>query len=198
MILITKRLKLYSMSDSGNYSTLTECLRSLKEGDQNALEVIYNKYVSPLYAYTIKHIKSKELAEEIVHDVFLKLWQSRESLRLETSFKSYLFTICRNHILNTLRRVSREAVLKDEIITAYINDYNNPETDLIFNDLLRTAQRAIKNLPPKRQLAFSLNKDEGKDYDEIALQMGISRGTVKDHLCKARKSIFGYLAENDL
>jgi RNA polymerase sigma-70 factor (family 1) len=176
---------------------MKECLKNLKKGNQIALKVIYDEYANPLFSFTRKFVKSNVLAEEIVHDVFLKLWQSRAGLKLECSFKSYLFTICRNHIINSLRRASMETSIEHEIVISYYEMHATPESELIYHDLKHVAENAISKLPPKRKLTFILNKQEGKSIDEIALELGISRGTVKDHVFKARKYIENCLAVDD-
>ncbi len=103
---------------------------ALKNGDQKAFEEIYEYFGGQLLHYSYRHVKSHELAEEIVHDVFVKLWQHREDINEESPIKPYLFTICRNHILNTLRKVSLNVTHQTEKDLEH-KESTDPENQMI-------------------------------------------------------------------
>ena len=167
---------------------------SIAGGDEGAFKCIYNKYHGSLYHYSLKFVRSDELAKEIVHDVFLKLWESRSGLKRELSLKGYLLKICKNHILNLLKRATREASIKTEILRCSGNSYNDAEGAIHYADYYRFALQAIENLPPQRQIIFRMCKIEGRSHEEVAERLGISKGTVRDHMLKASRYVKKYLS----
>ena len=170
------------------------CLvQSLRKGNEAAFRSLYERYHHRLYGYSLRFVKSPELAEGVVHDVFLKVWEKRASLRTDTSFKSYLFTIAKRRIIDLLRRASQEAEVAQEIARNLPITHCQPEQDVIYQDYLQYAHQAIAHLPPQRRLVFEICRVEGKSYEEAAQLLSISKGTVKDHIIKAKKSIRHYL-----
>jgi RNA polymerase sigma-70 factor (family 1) len=162
-------------------------------GDEKAFLIIFNEYHPGLYRLAMRFVKSPDLAADIVQDVFIKVWENRHSIDLTYSFKSYLFTIAKNHVLNILQRASREENIKKEILRHAIQFNTSNEDSVVYGDLTRVAEHAIESLPPQRKAVFRMHKDEGKDQYQIAATMGISKNTVRDHLAKANKFLRGYL-----
>lgn len=171
-------------------------IRLLSKGDEQAFSTLYKKYHSHLYYYSLKFLKSGELAEETVHDVFLKIWENRENLRSDLNFRSYLFTICKNQIVNMLLRATKEREIKAKIAHHLDTSHNDLEETVVYTDYMNLAYEAIHHLPPQRQLVFKLCREEGKSYAEIAETLNISTGTVRDHIVKAGKFIKNYLVKN--
>lgn len=171
-------------------------IQQLIQGEEPAFRILYEKYHAPLYYYTLKFLKSGALAEEVVHDVFLKIWENRKNLRTDLNFRAYLFTICKNHIVNVLLRASKEREIKNKIARHLDTSHNDLEETVVYADYMNLAYEAINHLPPQRQLVFKLCREEGKTYAEIAETLNISTGTVKDHLVKAGKFIKNYLLKN--
>lgn len=160
-----------------------------KDGDTKAFKHIYDQYKGRLFLFSLRFLKSEELAEEVVHDVFMKIWEERARLNPELSINSYLHTICKNMIFNLLKREARLRLIKAEMQNSNAGVSNNTEDVLAQREYCRLAEEAIGALPPKRRLIYRLCKEEGKSYQEAADELGISRNAVKDHLVKARKSI---------
>lgn len=182
---------------SSSYPTfLPVLIQRVRQGDEKSFELLYNEYHKDLYYFSLKFIKSNVLAEEAVHDVFLAVWQNRHSLNENLSFKSYLYAICKNHLLNVLARVSREQALKKEILYCELNYDNSTEQDIQFNEYEQLAHQAIAQLPPQRQLIFRMCRFEGKSYEDIAASLGISTGTVNDHMVKAIRYVKEYLYQH--
>lgn len=165
-------------------------------GDEHSFRCVYDKYHSNLYRYALKFVKSDELAKEVVHDVFLKVWEKRISLNSDLSLKYYLIKVCKNHVLNILAKSARENIFKKEIL--YHRDFldNNTEDSILYADYEKFANEAIARLPPQRQAIFKMCRMEGKSYQEAADNFGISKGTVRDHMLKAGRSIRKYLSIN--
>lgn len=166
----------------------------LIDGKEQAFAEAYKKYHRHIYFFSLKYLKSGELAEETVHDVFLKVWESRERLNPRLSFKAYLLTICKNHVLNLLKRASRDAAIKAEILRNRPARHEETEYSVHYRDFYRLALRAIAQLPPQRRQVFKMCKLEGKSQDEVARALGVSKGTVRDHLFKGSRQVKEYLA----
>ncbi len=171
-----------------------DLILSLKRGNESALKEIYSNYFFQLYNYSKKYIKSPQLSEEIVQDVFLKLWEKKHDLREEvSSLKPFLHTICKNNIINTLRRAVKEQSIQADILEHYFLEFENPENELIFKEYKEIALKAIAELPPKRQVVYKMCRLEGKTYEEVATLLNISKGTINDHIIKAHKYVKDFM-----
>lgn len=164
-------------------------------GDADAFRALYEYFHRDLYRFTIQVVKSSMLAEDVVHDVFLRVWEKREQLDATRSIKSYLFTICRNRILTLLERAATETRILDELVRHYHvdADENDKATDIFTVENEKLVRDAISKLPNQRRYIFEMAKLEGLTYDQIAEQLGISRGTVCDHIVKSNRFIRTYL-----
>ena len=167
-------------------------IENIRKGDSHAFNEIYSHYFSNVYCFSYKFLKSKELAQECTQLTFIKIWEGRNHLNTDLSFKSYLFTICKNCILKTIEKTTRENKFKEIIMREYRKDSTEEKSD--GEDMEKVAQQALEQLPPQRQLIFKLCKIEGLSYKEVAMNLGISDGTVRDHMFKAVKSIRRYLS----
>lgn len=137
--------------------------------------------------------ESKPLAQEIVQDVFLKIWINRTSLADIESFRAYLFVVARNHAFNCLKQLARERNRKKEWISNVLHDASymldtTPEIDV---GLL--VDTAVDLLPPQQKKVYLLSRKEGFKQEEIARELGISLETVKKHMVLALRSIKSYL-----
>ncbi len=168
-------------------------IKGIKENDFKAFEYIYNKYKRRLFLFALKFVKSEELAEEVLHDVFLKIWETRVTLNEEQCFSSYLYTVSKNHILNILKRAALENRIKREISLKQEVVHEEMENELIYKEYKKLAEVAIARLPAKRRLVFTMVKLDGMSYEEVVSTLHISRNAVKDHVVKAGKAIKEYL-----
>lgn len=164
-------------------------LLSLKSGDHSAFEMLYYRYSPRLYRHILSMVKVQACAEEILQDVFQKLWERREGIQLEKSFQSYLFTISKNLVYDFFNQETKNRNLKDLIISLTTQDYSHIEEDFHYKECQEIINQAIDNLPPKRKLIYTLCKIEGKSYDEVSAFLGISASTISDHIVKATKQI---------
>jgi RNA polymerase sigma-70 factor (ECF subfamily) len=127
-------------------------------------------------------------AEEIVQDFFVKLWEKREQISIETSVKNYFFRSVKNYSLNFIQhnktKIVHEQKLLSEIKTSYSDDNNYPEPDL-----LDKIEESIKSLPEKRREIFRLSRQEGLKYQEIAQKLNISIKTVETQMSLAIKTL---------
>lgn len=178
-----------------DYAELTdhELIVLLQKEDRIAFRELYNRYVKQLHFFILRTSKSPALAEDIVHDVFLKIWENRSQIRTDHAFKSYVFTIARNQLLNLLKRVKNESYILDEIMKHTVPAVNTTELQLNFNESNSIIQEAIDKLPPQSKAIFNRCKIEGKSYKQVAEEMGITEGTVNTQMVRALKSIKKYI-----
>lgn len=173
--------------------TEAEWVVRLKNGDEGAFRKIYDQYHHRLYQYTLKFTNASEMAKEIVQEVFVKLWMSHKYLNPELSLQSYLYTIARHLNFKFLQKVAHDSALKEEIIHCYTAQRNYIEDKLIYDEYVKIAHEAVEQLSPHRQLVYRMSKHEGLSHQEIAIRLGVSMNTVKNHLVDANKSIKEYL-----
>ncbi len=161
----------------------------LKGGSQDAFGQLFGTYSPKLYRFALSYLKTETDAEEIVQEVFLKLWERHSSLKNEKSFQSYLFTIAFNAIKNKFNRKMREEKYKHELFELFSCEKPTLESKLNFEKLLDKLDFYIDQLPEKRKKVFLKRKKEGKSIDMIASEMGISPKTVKNQITEAMKSL---------
>ncbi len=170
-----------------------ELIQQLVSGDANAFAHLYKLYNRPIHQFVLKYIHSAPLAEDLTQEIFIKLWENRKNLPEIHSFKSYLFTIARNHTLNTMRSAFRSQAGLGLIITSYTEARNtteqrNPvEESLVNEEYQAFLKRILSSLPPRTREIFTLCREQGKTYEEVAAELGISRNAVKNHMVASLK-----------
>lgn len=169
-------------------------VKGLRKGKEKAMHQLFSKYHSALYYHALDFVKDPQQAEDIVQEVFIKVWEKRAQLKPDLSFKAYLYCITKNLVINQLRRSGREIKAKAEISYQSMSFHNQAEDHVIYNDYETIAYQAMEKLPPKRKMVYAMHRLEGRKYDEIAAHMNISKNTVRDHVVKAEKSIKEYFA----
>ncbi|EIY54571.1 RNA polymerase sigma-70 factor [Bacteroides nordii] len=162
----------------------------LQKGSYSDFNKLYDLYADRLYGFAYNLTHSSEMAEEIVQEVFLKIWQMREHLSPEYSFRSFLFTIAKNKFLNDLR--NRLTLLSyDEYITqlddATERGENSTESEFNFNELNEQVLQSKDKLSKRQKMIFEMSKEEGLSNQEIALKLGISEQSVRNQLSSALK-----------
>lgn len=157
----------------------------LRSGSQFAFERLFENYSQKLYRFSLSYLKSETEAEEIVQDVFLKLWENRDKLRNETSFQSYLFTIAFNDIRKHFNKKAREERYRTEILE-FLSDENPAiETNPDFDKLVIKLESLIDQMPDRRKEIFWKRKKEAKSVKDIASEMSISPKTVENQITEA-------------
>ena len=184
------------MSVTSSYDE-KELLLLLLNGNEQAFEKIYQLYSTRLYGNLLKLVKSEAEAQEILQDVFLKIWENRQSIDIEKSFRSYLFKIAENKVVDFFRKAARDKKRESRLILLATYKYL-PVEDLLQSDERSVIlQKAIDSLPPQRQQVFRLCKLEGKSYKQVSELLNISVSTISDHIVKATKSIRDYFENNE-
>ena len=162
-------------------------MSSNKTLEKNTVEKLFKQYYNPLYNYINSKIRNSEDAKEIVQDCFVKLWNSKEKIDLDSSsIKSYLYAMARNTMIDFIRRRKDESDVEVENLDVASDSEDN--SDKLDPILIKTEiVKAMDVLKPKTRQIFRLNKLEGYTYDEIATDMDISVRAVEDNMSRAFK-----------
>ena len=165
-----------------SYSNI-ELVKLLKKGDITAFDIIYKKYSRRLYGFVFGYVKQETDTEEIVQEVFLKIWKSRNKINVYSSFESFLFTVAHNATVNVLKKRAIEQKYVDHVKSLQQIDNTYELTDEIqYKELVAKYQDLLKELSPRQKEIFHLSREEGLSHKEIAEKLGISANTVKNHL----------------
>lgn len=168
-------------------------LTLLEGGSEFAFVQIFDRYRPRIYKTARQFLKSPELAEEIVQEVFMKLWLRRATACEIEKLDAYLFTMARNLTLDTLRKQAYEAGEARRMAVGMDMIGNASDEPLLESQYTELLQEAVSLLPPQQQQVFRLAKVEGLSHEAIAAQLNISRLTVKTHMAKALQSIRNHL-----
>ncbi|MBL7696960.1 MAG: RNA polymerase sigma-70 factor [Chitinophagaceae bacterium] len=171
-------------------------MQQLKAGSASAFTTLYNMYSERLYYNVFSLVKDRNTAEELVQDIFSKIWKQRANISIEKSFSSYLFAASRNRVFDFFKQLRRNHELYSRIKAIASENYSHIEEALLRRENQHLLQRAIETLPPQRRRAFELCKIEGLSYRQAGEVMGISISTVKDHMATALDAIRTYISKN--
>lgn len=171
------------------YSILSdsELVDLLTQGDQLAYTEIFERYSNLLLQHAFRLLANDEEAHDVVQDVFLQIWEKRESLTFRISLSAYLFTAVKNRIFKLFSH--QKVILRyiDFIGAFMVEGYNIVEDELLSKELTKLIEKEIANLPEKMREVFILNKKENLSYKEIADRLNISDQTAKQQVYKALK-----------
>lgn len=173
-----------------------EILQELSKKNQAVFDALYKEYYKKLFVLSFKYIRNQELAEEVVHDVFLKIWNQSDSLQITQSLSSYLSKAVVNTSLTMLKSQKRELENYTRYEVEFSNDTDDhDEAELLEKKLLKIEQ-AISQLPVQCKKVFLMSKYEKLKQQEISGRLNISIKTVKNHLTYAFKKIRETIGEN--
>lgn len=165
-----------------------------KKSGIKAFETLFYRYYSFLCAYASKMLDDRDVAEEIVQDLFVEIWEKRAQLIIETSIKSYLFQSVRNRCLNLIQHHKIRTKYAERLLSETAHSVSVDEVYVEF-DLAEKIEDAIGSLPEKRQEIFRLSREEGLKYREIAEKLNISIKTVETQMSLAIKTLRERLKE---
>lgn len=165
----------------------------LKSGDQDALSILYNIYSDQLSYYLRRAAKSPFLAEDVVHDTFLKIWNTRNQLDPLKPFSPYLFVIARRTLVSVFRRTRQESGILSEI-KKYSTEADESTQQLIeYNESSTLLNEAINLLTDQVKKTFVVCKIQGMSYKQAAAELGITESTVNKHMSRALHLIREYM-----
>lgn len=157
----------------------------LKNGDQKVFNSIFEAYYAPLCRYCTQIVYDPDVAEEIVQDLFCKIWIKREELEITTSLKAYLYKAVLNHSVNHLNYTKLEDKYR-EYVGFSLNEGPDSPIDLLGEeDIKRILSLAVMKMPEKRRMIFEMSRKEELKYSEIAEKLNISQKTVEAQISKA-------------
>ncbi|WP_316805614.1 RNA polymerase sigma-70 factor [Pedobacter nototheniae] len=174
-------------------SNEAELIKKVSQGDKRAFTILFNAHYKSLASYVFKLTESLEVAEEIVQDVFIKIWLKKESLEHIHHFGNYIFILSKNQTLNYLRKKANDE-LKFKTWEKEFEGENPEESSYEQAENFRLLiDKAIENLPPQQKKIYLLSREEKLKYEEIAKMLNISPETVKKHIYVASKAIKEYV-----
>lgn len=159
-------------------------------GDEQAYRELFTTHYNKLTSFALAFVKSKELAEEVVSDVFINIWRRRDKITEISNLKLYLYVSARNISINYLRSLNRQVSQEiDEVEVELQSPFNNPEEAFITKEMNQRLKAAIEELPPRCKLIFKLVKEDRLSYKEVASLLGLSPSTVDNQVSIAVKKI---------
>lgn len=166
-------------------------LTRIASGDEAAFRRVYVNFYRRLYQFAFALVKTREPAEEIVEDVFIRVWQQRETAVSIQNLRVYLYTAIKNSALNYLSQKARQSITEpfDHIHIGVEGSTGTPEQILITAEMHQKIQRAVEALPPRCKMIFKLVREDGLKYKEIAGILNISVNTIDAQMAIAVKKI---------
>lgn len=172
-------------------------IAQLRNGNKDAFKILFEKYGTRLYQFSLKYLREKEDAEDLLNEVFLKIWENRQSLKTNTSFQSYLFTIAYNNIRQRFLKKSREEKYIQIFAEENLVDSSKGEDQVDYMQIVQKINKVIDLLPARRKEIFNLSYKEELKNHEIADKLGLSEQFVKNQLSVARKYIISKIKEDN-
>ena len=162
-----------------------DILRRLKSGQQEALSALYYLYSDKLLYYVQRTTKSRYLAEDVVHDTFMKIWQHRDQLDPSKPFKPYIFTIAKRTLLDLLKRATHEAEIISEIKKYTLEEDHATELLIAYNESNQLINEGIAQLSEQVKKTFMLCRIQGMSYKQAAETLKVTESTINKHMSKA-------------
>lgn len=170
-------------------------IERLTQGDQAAFEILYERYFARLFNYAVAKTGDRFLAQEIVQELFINLWQQREKLTLTTSVEAYIFTTAKHLIIDQYRRESTRTRYQDAFINRQPLVSNQTEEQIQADELRETYERLLSQLPEKCRRVFTLSR-QGYSHREVARLEDIAQKTVEQHISRALRLLREHLPEH--
>jgi RNA polymerase sigma-70 factor (ECF subfamily) len=176
----------------------SKLLSLLAQDSEYAFQLIFDRYRNHIYKVSMIYVKSPILAEEVVQDVFLKLWFQRKNLQNIRSLESWLFTLAKNLTLNCLKKIAHEWTVREKWIKSNELSDNTTDYKVINAQYQLFLRQAIDNLPPQQRQVYNMAKEQQLSYEAIGKQLSISPLTVKTHMARALAAIRFHLKQNGI
>lgn len=173
--------------------TEEDLIRNLKRGSRKAFDDIYWLYSKRLFVYCLRFTKSAEDAEEIVQDVFVRLWMNRENIHQEETLRSLLFIIARHRLINVYRSTVNSPGYEDYVNYQEYLSINNTSAHIEYEEFVKGLKYALRKLPATQQKVIELSRIQGKSNKEVADELLLSEQTVKNQLSLGLKALRGIL-----
>ena len=177
--------------------TEKKLLALISKGDEKAFQSIFTSYYEQLFNYILSIVKSKQVAEELVMDVFLKIWLGKEIIPRIEKFNAFIFRVAHNKSIDFLRSVARDPKFQD-LLWEQIQLSNNTHADSIMmvREYEAKLREAVSLLSPQKKKIYQMSREENMTHDDIAVQLNLSRHTINNHIVEAQRFIRTYLTKN--
>jgi len=179
-----------------NIYTEKKLMQLASTGDEEAFTSLFYLYQHKLYSYTLRITESPELSQDMIQDVFLKLWKDRSHLDKVDNFGAFVFKMAQNQAINAFKRMANETLILSKIQNEVLVFEIGAEENVEYKEVQHLINDVLKKLPPQQNLVFKLSREQGLKHAEIAQLLKISPYTVKNHLVVALQTIREYLRHN--
>ncbi len=168
---------------------LDKIIYELKRDNEEALETLFDYYYPRLYNFSKTFLKLEEGIDDLLQEVFIRVWKNRKNINTTSNFNSFIFTITRNLLLNELRTKLNNQKLKEEIKKSSIAPEYDSYEKIEYDELKQQVEKIVGELPERQREVFILSRNEGLSHHEIAEKLNITTKTVEYHISLALKTI---------
>lgn len=168
---------------------LDKIIAELAQGKSSSLDELFYYYYPRLYNFSKTFLKSEDGIDDVLQEVFIKIWQNRENIKSKTTFNAYIYTITRNLLFNELRSRLNNQKTRDELEKLSVAGEYESFGEAEFNDLKEKIEKVIDELPPRQREIFKLSRTEGLSHKEIADKLKITAKTVEYHITQSTSFI---------
>lgn len=173
-------------------------ISALKEGSIKAFDCVYDYFADDIWAFCFSYTRSRETTEELVNDIFMRLWNKRHYIDAEQGIKNYLYAIARSTLHNWFKTISRNKKLQRAFFEQTLNQQEEAQPSSIDASIdYKTLKNLLSTLPPRRRAIYERCKLDGMSYSELASYFSITRDAVKDHIVKANKVVLNFNKAGD-
>ena len=173
-------------------------VKALKEGNQPAFSIVYKTYAAQTFSLAFKYLLNKELAEDAVQSLFLKLWLKKEEIDETKPINRYLFTMLKNDLLNTLRDSKKNIYLLEDCLSMVLELEDNSQNENLKQEQMNIIQQALEQLSPQRRKVFEMKVSGKYSNQELADKLNLSINTIKFQYSQSLKQIRATVGELSL
>jgi RNA polymerase sigma-70 factor (ECF subfamily) len=166
-----------------------ELMQEIKVDNMFAFDALYKKYSKKLYNFGYSILKSSEESENLIQDIFLKLWENRQKIEKNASIQSYIFTIAYHSAITVIRKKAKESQFVEYLKSLQEKSEDPINIEIEYKELKTKLDEIINSLPPRQKEVYHLHRVEGLKYSEIADRLHISVNTIENHMSCALKTI---------
>ena len=186
------------MSQKYSQDEAQALVKALKEGNQLAFSIVYKTYAAQTFSLAFKYLLNKELAEDAVQNLFLKLWLKKEEIDETKPINRYLFTMLKNDLLNTLRDSKKNIYLLEDCLSMVLELEDNSQNENLKQEQMNIIQQALEQLSPQRRKVFEMKVSGKYSNQEIADKLNLSINTIKFQYSQSLKQIRATVGELSL
>ena len=190
--------KMIKMSQKYSQDEAQALVKALKEGNQLAFSIVYKTYAAQTFSLAFKYLLNKELAEDAVQNLFLKLWLKKEEIDETKPINRYLFTMLKNDLLNTLRDSKKNIYLLEDCLSMVLELEDNSQNENLKQEQMNIIQQALEQLSPQRRKVFEMKFSGKYSNQEIADKLNLSINTIKFQYSQSLKQIRATVGELSL